>query len=154
MRHPQSHSAAAGPTLEAIKVTSLPSLGSTAVAYMVLSPTAESPSDKRKERRWRTHLRSGRIVDEHARIITESQVRDRSTRGMRLKLIANVQLPERIRFFDDISKRLIEAVIAWRRGRDTGLKLMREVDPGELTRAELFKLGIKLNSADCRKRST
>ena len=129
-------------------MTSLPSPGSAAIAYVVLSPTAEAPGDKRTEPRWRTHLRSGKIVDGNTRIVTESQVRDRSARGVRLKLAANVVLPKRIRFFDDIGKRLFEAVVAWQRGQDIGVSLRREVDSNELTRAELFKLGIKLKSPD------
>jgi len=81
-----------------------------------------------------------------ARIVTESQVRDRSARGVRLKLAANVSLPKRIRFFDDVGKRLYEGVVAWQRGRDIGISLRQEVDTRELTRAELFKLGIKLKN--------
>lgn len=148
MRHPQPHSAATRPLLDAVKVTHLSSLRGADVAYMVLAPAPESPADKRTERRWSTHLRSGKIVDWRTRIVTEGQVRDRSARGMRLRLAANVPLPQRIRFFDDIGKRMFEATVAWRRGRDIGVSLLREVNPRELTRAELFKLGIKISSVE------
>ena len=148
MREPRFHSPAAPPSFEAMKVTSLPSPGGATVAYMILSPTAETPGDKRTEPRWRTHLRSGKIVDGSTRIVTESQVRYRSARGVRLKLATNVVLPKRIRFFDEIGKRMFEAVVAWQRGRDIGVSLRREVHSNELTRAELFKLGIKIKSTD------
>ena len=148
MREPRFHSPAMPPSLEAMKVTSLPSPGSATIAYVVLSPATKATSDKRTEPRWRTHLRSGRIVDDRTRIVTESQVRDRSARGVRLKLATNVVLPKRIRFFDEIGKRMFEAVVAWQRGRDIGVSLRREVHSNELTRAELFKLGIKIKSTD------
>ncbi|QXX74684.1 hypothetical protein [Methylovirgula sp. HY1] len=146
MRDQRSHATAAPPSLEAVKVTSLPAPGSANVAYMVLSPPSKASGDKRAERRWRTHLRSGKIVAGGARIVTESQVRDRSARGVRLKLAANILLPKRIRFFDDVGKRMYEGVVAWQRGRDIGISLRQEVDTRELTRAELFKLGIKLKN--------
>lgn len=140
----QSQPTTARPILEAVKIINLSARRSADVTYMVLPPAAEAPSDKRTERRWRTHLRSGKIIDKHACIVTESQVRDRSARGVRLRLTVNIQLPKRIRFIDDVGKRMFEAAVAWQRGRDIGVSLLREVDPRELTRAELFKLGLKM----------
>ena len=119
-----------------------------AFPHPALAPAAGASWDKRAERRWRTHLRSGKIVDGRAHIVTESQVRDRSARGARLRLAANVLLPRHIRFFDEIATRMFEATVVWQRGRDIGMTLLREIDPRSLTRAELFRLGIKIRSAD------
>lgn len=138
----------ARPTLDAIKVTRLSPPGNKDVTYLVLAPALGAGGEKRAERRWRTHLRSGKIVDGRTCILTESQTRDRSARGARLRLAANVVLPRRIRFFDDVTKRMFEAMVAWQRGREIGVILLREVDPRGLTRAELFRLGIKMPCAD------
>jgi hypothetical protein len=143
---PSPSEAAARPILDAVRVTHLTPAGSHDVTYVVLTSaqTAQrAQGDKRAERRWRTHLRSGKIVDGRTYVLTESQIRDRSPRGARLRLAANVALPGRIRFFDDISKRMYEAAVAWRRGSEIGITFLREADAHRLTRAELFRLGIK-----------
>jgi hypothetical protein len=132
------HSATARPTLDGVKVTRLSRPTNGGVTYVVLpSPTK---AEKRAARRWRTHLRSGKIVDGQTVILTESQVHDRSTRGARLRLAAHVALPRRIRFFDDITKHLFEVSVAWQRGRDIGIAFLQEVDLQGLTRAERFRL--------------
>lgn len=136
-------------TLDGVKVARLPPPGSADVAYIVLTPAPKpAPAsakgrDKRTERRWGTHLRSGKIVDGRTYVVNESQTADRSARGARLRLSDPVLLPKRIRFFDDVSKRLFEASVAWQRGREIGIKLLREIEPQTLTRPELYRLGIK-----------
>ena len=45
--------------------------------------------------------------------------------------------------FDDVTKRLFEASVAWQRGREIGIRLLREIEPQDLTRPELYRLGIK-----------
>ena len=52
-----------------------------------------------------------------------------------------MSLPASIRFFDEISMTLYEAAVAWQRGREIGIKFLREIDPSGLSRAELFRLG-------------
>ncbi|MGA3303752.1 MAG: hypothetical protein ABSC72_10750 [Methylovirgula sp.] len=132
------------PLLEATKVTRLAAPGAD-VTYVVLAPPQADAADKRGERRWRTHLRSGKIADGRTCILVESQVRDRSAGGARLRLSGHVNLPPRIRFFDEISTTLYEAAVAWQRGREIGIKFLREIDPNGLSRAELFRLGIRKN---------
>ncbi|HEY1736767.1 MAG TPA: PilZ domain-containing protein [Methylovirgula sp.] len=130
------------PLLEATKVTRLPAPGAD-VTYIVLAAPQSSASDKRGERRWKTHLRSGKIADGRSCIVVDGQVRDRSEGGARLRLSGSVNLPLRIRFFDEISTTLYEAAVAWQRGREIGLKFVREIDMKGLSRAELFRLGIR-----------
>ena len=107
------------PLLEATKVTRLTAPGAD-VTYVVLVPPQGDPADKRGERRWRTHLRSGKIADGRTCLLVESQVRDRSAGGARLRLSGHLSLPPRIRFFDEISTTLYEATVAWQRGREIG----------------------------------
>lgn len=139
--------AKARPILEARRVASLAPPGQD-VSYMVIAPATKS-REHRIDRRWRTHLRSGKIVDGRTILLSESQVRDRSARGARLRLAASVPLPARIRFFDDVSQHLYEAVVAWRRGAEIGVTFLGEVDLSRLTRPELFRLGLT-TGAPCR----
>lgn len=145
-------SAAPGPVLDGVKVTHLsqPGQGGLAgeVTYVVLTPPPPPKGEKRAHRRWRTHLRSGKIVDGGTVILAESQIRDRSARGARLRLASPVTLPRKIRFFDDISKHMFEAAVAWQRGRDIGIAFLHEVDLRGLTRAERFRLGMRMPIAD------
>ncbi|HEY5226563.1 MAG TPA: hypothetical protein VIJ06_07215 [Methylovirgula sp.] len=140
-------------TLDGVRVARLPPPGSGDVAYVVLTPApvpAAAPiegRDKRAERRWGTHLRSGKILDGRTCIVTESLTANRSARGARLRLATPVLLPKRIRFFDDVTKRLFEAAVAWQRGREIGVTFLREIEPNSLTRTELFRLGIKVGRA-------
>jgi hypothetical protein len=141
-------SASARPTLDGVKVSRLPRPGNGDVTYVVLTPPAPAKGEKRADRRWRTHLRSGKVVDGGSVILAESQIRDRSARGARLRLATPVILPRQIRFFDDISKHLFEASVAWQRGRDIGIAFLHEVDLRGLTRAERFRLGMRTPVAE------
>ena len=145
----QPHFAAAHSILDATKVDRLSSPGGSEVTYMVLAPVgAPTSGEQRTEPRWRSHLRSAKIMDQHTRVLAESQIRDRSKRGARLRLAKNITVPRRIRFADEIGMRIFDAVVAWQRGCDIGLSLVREVDPRSLTRAELFRLGIRIRKPD------
>ena len=146
MRRPQPHRLATGPILEAVKVTRLSRPSNNDVTYVVLTSGPAPRDEKRTQRRWRTHLRSGKIVDGRTCILTESQVRDRSARGARLRLPAHVVLPQTIRFFDDVTTHMFEASVAWQHGQEIGVTFLKEVDPHGLTQAELFRLGIKTTS--------
>lgn len=128
------------PVLNGTKVTKLSAPGAE-VTYVVLTPATKS--DKRAERRWATHLRVGKIVDGRTCVLSEAQTRDLSARGARLRLTGNITLPVRIRFFDENSKTLREAAVAWQRGREIGVRFLGEIDPRGLSRAELFRLGIR-----------
>ncbi len=142
------HPASARPTLDGIKVSRLSRLASGEVTYVVLTPPAPAKGEKRADRRWRTHLRSGKVVDGGTVILAESQIRDRSAGGARLRLATPVTLPPQIRFFDDISKHLFEASVAWQRGCDIGIAFLHEVDLRDLTRAERFRLGMRTPVAE------
>jgi hypothetical protein len=139
---------ASRPTLDGVKVSRLPRPGHGEVTYVVLTPPASAKGEKRADRRWRTHLRSGKVVDGGSVVLAESQIRDRSARGARLRLATPVTLPPQIRFFDDISKHLFEASVAWQRGRDIGIAFLHEVDLRNLSRAERFRLGMRTPIAD------
>lgn len=134
---PRPHKA--HPVLNGIKVAELSAPGAEVTYVVLTSPKGE----QRIERRWGTHLRSGKIVDGRTRILSETQTRDLSARGARLRLAGSMSLPARIRFFDENSRTLHEAEVAWQRGREIGVRFLSEIDPRGLSRAELFRLGIR-----------
>jgi hypothetical protein len=79
--------------------------------------------NRRTEPRVRTRLRSGKLLDRNKIFLTDCSIFDRSAHGARLRLFANVDLPERFGLYDEIAKQLFDAKVAWRRGQDVGVRL-------------------------------
>jgi hypothetical protein len=77
----------------------------------------------RSEARMHTRLRSGKLFGRHKAFLTDCSIFDRSTHGARLRLFANIVLPERFCLYDDAAKQLYDAKVAWRRGQDVGVRL-------------------------------
>jgi hypothetical protein len=95
------------------------------VAYWVADAAPPSGTDKRSHGRARTRLRSGRILDSRNRLLAEASLHDRSSAGWRLRLLEDVPLPPRFRFYDDEQQRAFDADLIWRRGRDIGVGIKR-----------------------------
>jgi hypothetical protein len=91
------------------------------VAYWVADAAPATRTDKRSHSRARTRLRSGRILDSRNRLLAEASLHDRSSTGWRLRLLEDVPLPPRFRFYDDEQRRAFDADLIWRRGRDVGV---------------------------------
>jgi hypothetical protein len=91
-------------------------------------PQARKSRDKRRELRYPTKLRSGRIYDPQQRLICHCVVRDRSTNGARLLLPKNVTPPNQICFFDEELRELFRAEIRWRQDREIGILKLQLVD--------------------------
>ncbi len=73
-----------------------------AVTYSVLPSAAPlSPSEKRKDQRRRTRLRSGKILDRANRFMIETAIVDRSSGGLRLRLAKDCVIPDAFHLFDD-----------------------------------------------------
>ena len=91
------------------------------------------PRDNRREQRYRTQLRSGRIYDQHQRFICACVVRDRSSQGARLLLPKNVTPPRQICFLDEELGEVFRAEVRWRQDREIGILKL-----GELRTLRLF----------------
>jgi len=78
--------------------------------------------EKRSERRRRTRLRAGKILDCRNAFLIECLVHDRSPDGARLRLVAPVALPDSIRLFEDEDRRLAAADVIWRNGQEIGIR--------------------------------
>ena len=130
-----SHRAAGPAFLEAIKVPAGAFTPGAAVTYTVVEKKAQG-SDKRAEARKRTRLRSGKVLDTKNKFLIECLVHDRSPQGARLRLVANVSAPNRIRLFDDESKVVRDARVVWRNNQDLGVRFMTTIKADTLRPAE------------------
>ncbi len=79
-------------------------------------------ADRRKERRRKTRLQSGKVVAEDDRFLVDCIVINRTPFGARLTLGDNVRLPKAIWLYDDQSKTLRRTVVAWQIGRAVGCR--------------------------------
>ncbi|MBV8472223.1 MAG: hypothetical protein JO234_02305 [Hyphomicrobiales bacterium] len=57
------------------------------------------------------------------KLLGDCSIFDRSQSGARLRLFANLEVPPRFRLHDLGSDEVFEAMIAWRRGPDLGVRL-------------------------------
>ena len=93
--------------------------------------------ERRLSQRRRTRLRSGKIVDPRSAYVIDCQIYDWSGLGARLRLFDNVSVPGRIQLFEDISERMINAMIVWRRRREIGIYFIPHAHKVNLTQAQL-----------------
>lgn len=96
------------------------------VTYSVLPSVSPSTSEKRKDQRRRTRLRSGKILDRANRFLIETAILDRSSGGLRLRLARDCAIPETFHLFDDETELVFAAGIVWRRQALVGAR----IDPG------------------------
>lgn len=145
MRRPAK---AAGPlSLDAIKVPAAAFGRGSAITYTVIEkaqkPDDKQPDDKRGETRRRTRLRSGKILDARNKFLIECQVHDRSSRGARLRLVANIFMPPRLRLFDDETQTVRDARVIWRRNHEIGVSFMQRGNGDDLRPSERTALASK-----------
>lgn len=103
--------------------------------------------EKRAVPRRRTRLRTGKIVAPRSVYLIECQIYDWSETGARLRLFTNAMVPSRIQLFEDVSERLINATIVWRRRREIGLRFVPRAGQKSLTKAQLACLRTGYNPA-------
>jgi hypothetical protein len=96
------------------------------VSYRVgpapMTRPAGSPAEKRTSERRRSRLYSGKLLDPSNRFLCECLVYDRSSTGLRIKLMKNVGLPIRCRLFDDATGEVKVVTTVWRRETFVGLR--------------------------------
>jgi hypothetical protein len=103
--------------------------------------------EKRSSGRRRTRLRTGKIVDPRRPNLIECQIYDWSETGARLRLFTNLSVPSRIQVFEDISERLLNATVVWRRRSEIGVRFAPHVQQRNLTKAQLTSLRTGYNPA-------
>ncbi len=138
------HVNAKGPILRTAKISPGGSRIDEVTYYAVQTA---APGERRLSQRRRTRLRSGRIVDPRSAYLIECQIYDWSGTGARLRLFDTVSVPGRIQLFEDISERMINAMIVWRRRREIGLYFFPPAHKVNLTQAQLACLRSGYNPA-------
>ena len=93
--------------------------------------------DRRSSGRRRTRLRSGKLLDLHNAFLIECQIFDRSHKGARVRLCADIQAPNAIRLYEDFPERLLDARVVWRKKRELGLRFVRPLAPRVISRTQL-----------------
>lgn len=139
MVSPRKPKTGAGPVLEAVKVARRNFVRTREASYTIIEPQT-ADRNKRREARRRTHLQYGMVLDQNDRFLIDCQIYDRSNRGARLRLAANLQLPHRIRLFDDLARQMLDAEIAWRRGQNVGVRFSPAADLSSMSEAQVTAL--------------
>ena len=129
--------------LDAMKVPAAAFRPGTGVTYTVVEARPPDRNERRAEPRRRTRLRSGKVLDAKNRFLIECQVHDRSARGARLRLVADVSAPAKIHLFDDEAKMVCEAQIIWRSNQELGVVFLAHVNADGLRPAERTALSGK-----------
>lgn len=125
-----------GPVFEAARVADLggaPAGADFAYSVRLVAKNA----DRRGARRRRTRLRSGKILDLGNGFVIECQIYDRSEKGVRVRLFADIPAEPVIRLYEDDPERLSDARIVWRKGSELGLCFIRRNGARRLSRTQL-----------------
>jgi hypothetical protein len=97
------------------------------VTYCVAPSPAAAPAtataEQRNGKRRRTRLRSGKIIDRANRFLIDVAIIDRSSAGLRLRLVRDQVIPEVFRLFDDETGLVLGARLVWRRHAIVGVQL-------------------------------
>ena len=95
--------------------------------YSVISVASPKgpPADKRTNQRLRTRLRAGQLTDKRLGVIVDCLIQDRSHTGARLRLAQDRPLPKQFVLSDDVSQIQLWVQLAWQKGRDAGVKFVK-----------------------------
>ena len=118
-----------GITVEARRVAgAAPSTGDFTFTVLLES------DERRLDRRQRTRLRSGKIVDRTGRFVTDCLLHDLSATGGRLRVAPAVVLPPAIQVYDDQTGLVRDAVVLWRKDGEAGVRFAPALDTPESRR--------------------
>ena len=125
-----------GLVFEAVRVVDLGG-GRAAADFAYSVRSAAQDADRRRARRRRTRLRSGKILDLGNGFMIECQIYDRSEKGVRVRLLADIPAQPVIRLYEDDPERLCDARVAWRKDFELGLCFIRRNGVHRISRTQL-----------------
>jgi hypothetical protein len=85
---------------------------------------ATKAGEHRRAARYRTRLRPCRILDVQNRFLVDCSLYDVSTTGARVRMVADHQVPQRVRLHDEQERTTREAQVVWRKQRELGLRFI------------------------------
>ncbi len=128
-----------GPIVQAVRV-SRDGVGGARHDFTYCVIETSDRGDKRSMPRRRTRLRSGKVLDPRNAFLIECQIYDRSGKGARIRLLADIPVPNTIRLYEDSPERLIDAIVVWRRDREIGLCFAPSAQTRKITQSQLTHL--------------
>lgn len=102
--------------------------------------THDEATERRRAKRQRTRLRSGKLIGRDDRFLAECQIYDQSAEGVRLRFFANAPVIDDARLYVDRPEGLFDLRIAWRDGREAGARLLRSATSGRIGALQLRAL--------------
>jgi len=82
--------------------------------------------DKRTSKRWKSHLRTAKLLDRSKRFLVECRILDLSATGARLKPHCDRPLPLDLHFHDEDMDFSVPATIVWIGKGEIGVHFARE----------------------------
>ncbi len=96
--------------------------------------------EARGSARRRTRLQSAKILDSAGAFLCEAAIADVSACGLRVRLARNCGLPARLGVHIDLTGEILTALVAWRRERVAGLRVLAHVSPAPLKPSDQMAL--------------
>lgn len=92
------------------------------VTYSVVAESQRRKEDRRREPRKSVHLRSGKVLAVDESFLVECAILNRTRTGARIKLARLMRLPKTVWIYDDQTRVLREARVAWQNGKEVGCR--------------------------------
>lgn len=100
-------------------------------------------NEKRRAPRRRTRLRAGKIVDSNNQFLSECVIVDRSSRGIRVRPMRKVALPQFFRLYDDLDEKIVDVCQVWSDNGDIGVVLRDAWESAQAAKHPCAALGGK-----------
>jgi len=112
-----------------------------------MAPAAtEHKTEKRRQERKRTRLRSGKLVTLDGRFLTECQVENIARGGAKIRLVGPCVVPKRFWLFDDQYCGALITEVVWQREPELGVRFVQDPNVTPLDENVLSRLSGKYYS--------
>ena len=118
-------------------------LGSTSP---MAAATTEYKTEKRRQKRKRTRLRSGKLVTLDGHFLTECQFQNIARGGAKIRLVGPCVVPKRFWLFDDQYCGALITEVVWHREPEFGVRFVQDPNVAPLDEAVLHALAGKYYS--------
>jgi hypothetical protein len=134
-----SEDARGGPLFDAARVARLGD-GAPSAGFAYSIRLVAKIADRRRERRRRTRLRSGKLLDLQNAFLGECHIYDQSDKGARVGLLADIPAHSVIQLYEDDPEQLRVARIVWRTNSHLGLCFDSRAHARRISRIQIICL--------------